>query len=337
MILGVAGPNGAGKGEVVAWLSLRSFTALSLSDVIRDELRAAGLEETRERMIEAGRALRMAHGPAVLAERLRARLQPDRHYVIDSIRHPAEVAALRALPGRFRLLWVDAQPALRLERLRARGRSGDPDTLERLLALEGRERGSTDEAAQQLDAVARLADVHLHNDGSLATLHADLQRVLEESMGFERPSWDAYFMSIAQVVASRSNCVKRHVGAVIARDRRIISTGYNGTPRGVRNCNEGGCPRCNAFAESGTRLDQCLCSHGEENAIIQAAYHGVSVRGGTLYTTFFPCLLCTKLVINAGLAEVVYNASYALDEVAQALLREAGVKVRQAELPPPPR
>ena len=83
-------------------------------------------------------------------------------------------------------------------------------------------------------------------------------------------------MSIARVVASRSNCVKRKVAAVITRDRRIISTGYNGTPRGTRNCNEGGCPRCNGFAEGGTRLDECLCSHGEENAITQAAYHGVT-------------------------------------------------------------
>ena len=82
-------------------------------------------------------------------------------------------------------------------------------------------------------------------------------------------------MAIARVVASRSNCVKRKVAAVITRDRRIISTGYNGTPRGTRNCNEGGCPRCNGFAEGGTRLDECLCSHGEENAITQAAYHGV--------------------------------------------------------------
>jgi len=333
MILGVAGPNGAGKGEVVAYLGARSFTALSLSDVIRDELRRQGVEETRERMIDAGRALRAEHGPAALAERLRPRLLPDRHYVIDSIRHPAEVEALRRGPGRFRLLWVDAAPALRFERLRARARPGDPGTLERLLELEGRERGSADTAAQQLDAVAALADARLHNDGPLADLHAQLQRLLEESMGFERPGWDEYFLSIAQVVASRSNCVKRHVGAIIARDKRIVSTGYNGTPRGVRNCNEGGCPRCNAFGESGARLDLCLCSHGEENAIIQAAYHGVSVRGGTLYTTFFPCMLCTKLIINAGLAEVVFNAAYALDEVAAALLREAGVKVRQAELP----
>jgi len=333
MILGVAGPNGAGKGEVVAFLRARSFTALSLSDVIRDALREQGAEETRERMIDAGRRLRAAHGAAVLAERLLPKLLPDRHYVVDSIRHPAEVDALRRAAAGFRLLWVDADPALRFARLRARARPGDPDTLERLLELEGRERGSSDAAAQQLDAVAALADAQLRNDGPLAELHAQVLRVLAESMGFERPGWDEYFLSIAQVVASRSNCVKRHVGAVIQRDRRIVSTGYNGTPRGVRNCNEGGCPRCNAFAESGTRLDECLCSHGEENAIVQAAYHGVSLRDATLYTTFFPCLFCTKLIINAGIAEVVYNAAYALDDAAAGLLREAGVKVRRAELP----
>ena len=126
--------------------------------------------------------------------------------------------------------------------------------------------------------------------------------------------------------------MKRRVGAIIALDRRIISTGYNGTPRGVRNCNEGGCPRCNSFAEGGTRLDECLCSHGEENAITQASYHGVSVRGGVLYTTFSPCLMCTKMIINAGIEEVVYNAAYPLADVPLALLREAGVKVRQVTL-----
>jgi len=100
----------------------------------------------------------------------------------------------------------------------------------------------------------------------------------------------------------------------------------------VRNCNEGGCPRCNAFARSGSRLDECLCSHGEENAIIQAAYHGISVRESTLYTTFFPCLFCTKLIINSGITEVIYDASYAMDEVPRTLLREAGVELRQMEL-----
>jgi dCMP deaminase len=140
-------------------------------------------------------------------------------------------------------------------------------------------------------------------------------------------------MSIARVVASRSNCVKRKVAAVITKDRRIISTGYNGTPRGVRNCNEGGCPRCNAFAEGGTRLDECLCSHAEENTITQAAYHGVTVRGGTIYTTFSPCLTCTKMIINAGIEEVVYSAEYPLGDTALELLHEAGVKLRNVGPP----
>ena len=139
-------------------------------------------------------------------------------------------------------------------------------------------------------------------------------------------------MSIARVVAMRSNCVKRKVAAVLTLDRRIISTGYNGTPRGVRNCNEGGCPRCNSFAPRGTNLDDCLCSHAEENAITQAAYHGVSVRGATLYTTLCPCSMCTKMIINSGVAEVVYNADYPVGGVSLRLLREAGVKVRQLEL-----
>jgi len=329
MILGVSGPNGAGKGEVVAYLAARSFYPLSLSDVIRDELRAGGFEETRERMIETGRALRAAGGAGVLAERLAAALLPDRNYVIDSIRHPAEVEALRRAAGTFRLLWVDAGPETRLARIRSRGRTGDPTTLSELEAFEARELGSSDPAAQQLSAVRDLADFVLHNNGTLADLHDATQRILERSLHFERPGWDEYFMSIARVVASRSNCVKRKVGAVIARDRRIISTGYNGTPRGVRNCNEGGCPRCNEFAHGGTRLDECLCSHGEENAITQAAYHGVSVRGGAIYTTFCPCLMCTKMIINAGLEEVVYNAEYPLAETSISLLREAGVKVRK--------
>lgn len=332
MILGVSGPYGAGKGEAIAFLRERSFYALSLSDVIRDELRLRGEAETRERMIETGNAMRAAAGPAALAERLLSQLLPDRNYVIDSIRHPAEVEALRRAGSGFRLLWVDADEATRVERLRRRGRGGDPVTLDALRRLEGRELASDDPAGQQLLAVRELADFHVRNDADLAALHGVLQGVLARCLHFERPGWDEYFMRIARMVASRSNCVKRKVGAVIVRDRRIISTGYNGTPRGTRNCNEGGCPRCNSFAQGGTRLDECLCSHGEENALTQAAYHGVSVRGAGLYSTFCPCLTCTKMIINAGIEEVVFDADYPLGKVSLALLHEAGVVVRQIAL-----
>lgn len=332
MILGISGPNGAGKGEAVEFLRARSFYALSLSDVIRGDLRERGVDETRERMIDAGRALRAAGGPGVLAERLARQLLPDRNYVIDSIRHPAEVDVLRRSSPSFRLVWVDAPAATRLARMCARGRGGDPVTLEDLARLEGRERGSADIAAQQLDAVQALADFPIENAGSIEALHEALQQMLSKCLHFERPGWDEYFLSVALMVASRSNCVKRKVGAVIARDRRIISTGYNGTPRGVRNCNEGGCPRCNAFAIGGTKLDECLCSHAEENSLIQAAYHGVAVREATLYTTLSPCLSCTKMILNAGIAEVVFNAEYGLAEASLSLLREAGLAVRRASV-----
>lgn len=146
--------------------------------------------------------------------------------------------------------------------------------------------------------------------------------------GLPRPGWDEYFMRIAQVVALRSNCRRRHVAAVIVKDRRIISTGYNGAPRGIKNCDAGGCPRCNSDVPSGTALEECICCHGEENAIVQAAYHGISVKGATLYTTFSPCLLCAKMIINAGIAEVVYGERYTIDATAQRILKEAGVILR---------
>ncbi len=144
----------------------------------------------------------------------------------------------------------------------------------------------------------------------------------------QRPGWDDYFMNIAEVAAQRSNCSRRHVAAVLVRDNRIISTGYNGTPRGITNCDEGGCPRCNSDVPSGSHLGECLCCHAEENAIVQAAYHGIEVKGATLYTTFSPCLLCAKMIINAGIVEVVYHRNYSIDDVSLRLLREAGVKVR---------
>ena len=333
MILGLSGPYAAGKGQVMAYLESRSFYPLSLSDVLRDELRARGLEESRERMIELGTELRTRHGQGALAERLLARIAPDRNYVIDSIRHPMEVEALRAAHRDFKLVWVDADPKLRFERLTQRGRMGDPETLERLMELEARElAGGGDAAGQQLAAVKALADFTLTNDGDLPALHAAIQEVLSRSLFFERPDWDEYFMSIARVAATRSNCVKRKIGAVITIDRRIVATGYNGTPRGVKNCNEGGCPRCNAFGESGQALSECICSHGEENAIVQSAYHGVSVRSGTLYTTMSPCLLCTKMIVNSGITTVVYNGDYPLGEISLDILREAGVKLRKVEL-----
>lgn len=144
-----------------------------------------------------------------------------------------------------------------------------------------------------------------------------------------RPSWDDYFMDIAHVVKRRANCSRRQVAAVLVLDRRIIATGYNGTPRGVTNCFEGGCARCASNVPSGSGLGECICSHAEENAITQAAYHGIRTKGATIYVTLTPCLTCAKMIINAGIVEVVYDEEYCFTEQTQALLAQARVLCRR--------
>ena len=329
MVIGLTGKNGAGKGEVANFLKTRGFHYFSLSDEIRREIRRLRRQPSRKTLIEIGNRLRAMHGPDVLAERVLARLEPDKHYVIDSIRHPAEVEALRRRKD-FVFLRVDASQPLRFRRLKGRGRERDPKTVKEFLALEKEEARSPKRSDQQLSKTLRMADRTVSNNGSFKRLHERLRKLLVLlSKKKSRPGWDDYFLQIAAVVALRSNCIKRKVAAILVKDRRIISTGYNGTPRGVKNCNEGGCPRCLGFGISGQKLDECLCSHAEENAITQAAYHGVTIQGASLYTTFSPCLICTKMIINTGIEEVVYRHGYSLDRISLQLLKEAGVKVRQ--------
>ncbi|MCS3923774.1 deoxycytidylate deaminase [Methanosalsum natronophilum] len=126
----------------------------------------------------------------------------------------------------------------------------------------------------------------------------------------ERPLIDEYFLEIASVVAKRSTCLRNKVGSVIARDKRILSTGYNGAPSNMEHCFDIGCIRELQNIESGTRHEKCRAVHAEQNAIIQAAIHGVSTAGATIYCTHQPCILCTKMIINANIKKVVYLAEY---------------------------
>jgi dCMP deaminase len=331
MLIGLTGRNAAGKGEVAGYLRQKSFYYYSLSDVIRDEIRSRGEEPTRERLIIVGNELRQKYGANVLAERTLAKIEDDKHYIIDSIRNPAEVEAFRAAKH-FKLIRVEAPADVRFQRILHRHRESDPRTLEEFIALENRE-AEGDDTSQNLVKVELMADCMVTNDAALEKLYRQiddlLPRLLQE---VQRPSWDEYFMNIAKVVASRSNCMKRKVAAIIVRDKRVISTGYNGTPRGTRNCNEGGCPRCNSLARSGTALDECLCSHGEENAIVQASYHGVSLKDAVIYSTFAPCLQCAKMIINSGIREVVYNTEYPLNGSAFRLFQEGGIFIRKLKV-----
>ncbi|NLZ38067.1 MAG: cytidine deaminase [Firmicutes bacterium] len=143
-----------------------------------------------------------------------------------------------------------------------------------------------------------------------------------------RPAWDDYFMEITRMVATRSTCLRRSVGAVIIKDKRILATGYNGAPSGLAHCEEVGCIRQQKQVPSGERHELCRGLHAEQNAILQAAMYGVSISGATIYCTTHPCVVCAKMIINAGMKEIVIAEGYP-DEMSAQMLAEAGIKVRR--------
>jgi len=147
-----------------------------------------------------------------------------------------------------------------------------------------------------------------------------------------RPGWDEYFMDITRLVARRSTCLRRQVGALIVKDKKILATGYNGAPAGVRHCSETGCLREKRGVPSGERAELCRGLHAEQNAVIQAAFHGVSIQGAVLYSTTMPCSVCMKMIINAGIQEIVYAEGYP-DQLAEELIRETRIPMRKYQGP----
>ena len=144
----------------------------------------------------------------------------------------------------------------------------------------------------------------------------------------KRPSWDEYFMEMAKLVATRSTCLRRQVGAVIVKDKCIISTGYNGACKKAAHCSGVGCIREKLNIPSGQQLDLCRAVHAEQNALIQAARYGISTGGAIIYVTVTPCFQCAKMLVNAGIKEVVVNGVYP-DERTSELFKEVGVNVRK--------
>lgn len=145
---------------------------------------------------------------------------------------------------------------------------------------------------------------------------------------YERPTWDEYFLEVACLVSKRSTCLRRHVGAVLVKDKQILATGYNGAPSGVTHCLEAGCIREKLKVPSGQRHELCRGLHAEQNVILQAALHGISTKDSHIYITNQPCMICAKMLINAGVKEIIISDGYP-DEMAEKFLKEAKIKVRK--------
>lgn len=229
----------------------------------------------------------------------------------------------------FLLLSTDAPLTVRWRRIRQRSsRAKDADI-------------SLDDFVQQNDVhlydpmtglqplISRATVRLLNTSSDLAHLYATLGKLDIPNPDRLRPGWDSYFMALASLAAQRSNCMKRRVGCVlVGRERRVISTGYNGTPRGLRNCAEGGCPRCNTGDGSGVGLATCLCIHAEENALLEAGRERIR-DGAVLYCDTCPCLTCSIKICQVGISEVVYAHGYSMDNETAEVFRQAGVMLRQ--------
>ena len=334
MIIGITGLYCAGKDTVAENLVKRGFTHFSLSDLIREELGRRGVEITRDNLINVANELREKYGHDVLAVRAVEKMkQKEGDYVISSIRHPAEVNALKKA-GHFFLLEARAPIELRLQRIRKRNRENDPKTIEELKASEKRE--SQDSGpGQQLTNVMKMADVVIMNDSSkevqskkVEKLLADLCKRAEKMPKYVRPTWDEYFMGIVDAVARRATCDRGRTAVVIVRDKRILTTGYVGSPIGAPHCDDVGHLMKKVTHDDGSITQHCMrTNHAEMNAVALAARNGVSIDGGTLYCKLAPCYTCAKMVINAGLKRIVCQKRYHADNESMELFKLAGMKV----------
>jgi len=154
------------------------------------------------------------------------------------------------------------------------------------------------------------------------------KKMKKTKSGFRRPGWDEYFLEVASLVSRRATCLRRRVGAVLVKDKKILATGYNGAPSGIRHCIDTLCLRDKLKIPSGQRHELCRGLHAEQNVILQAALYGVSTKGSALYVTNQPCIICTKMLINAGIKEIIISEGYP-DKMAMDFLKEAKIKVRR--------
>ncbi|KAK8056870.1 Deoxycytidylate deaminase [Apiospora rasikravindrae] len=352
MLLGVCGSKCAGKSTVAQYLiEHHGFQRLHLSasgpteESVSDSLQEDG---STNQLPVRGKASPPAHSFTSATDLLDFVTKYWRsRWVTTDIHDEAVLDVLSRRPF-FILVSVDAPIIIRWRRYQARNSNSSPSSSSSSPATAS----SSPPTASSLEEFIAESDDHLYSgssgvlplisratvrllntSSSLAHLYATLGKLDLTNPERLRPSWDNYFMSLASLAAQRSNCMKRAVGCVlVGRERRVISTGYNGTPRGIRNCGEGGCARCNAGMGSGAALATCLCLHAEENALLEAGRERIR-DGSVLYCNTCPCLTCSIKIVQVGISEVVYSQGYSMDGETAEVFRSAGVKLRQFSPP----
>lgn len=326
--IGITGTLGAGKGTIVDYLvQNKGFVHYSVRSFITEEIKRRNMPVNRDSMTEVGNDLRAQHSPSYIVEQLYAQAQASGcNCIIESVRTPGEIAALRG-KSNFYLFAVDADPKVRYERAVLRGSETDHVSYETFIANEQREMTSDDPNKQNLRVCIDQADFRFDNGGSIEDLHKQVEEVLKQ-ITYHRPSWDEYFMELANAASRRATCDRGRSGCVIVKDRQLLVTGYVGSPAGLPHCDEVGHLFRKTIEEDGSISNHCVRTvHAEQNAICQAARRGIALEGATLYCRMTPCRTCAMLIINCGIKRVVCERKYHSGAESEELFRQAGVQL----------
>ncbi|CAK7900444.1 deoxycytidylate deaminase [[Candida] anglica] len=324
MLIGISGTLGAGKSEVARYLTFQGFNLIKYNP--NDE--PTGTPPAQPEVSDLDSCLVFNDLDKLLDY---VTFNWRTQFVLSPI---ADINVLSALQKRpfFLHISVDAPISLRYQR------SVHDTSKESISEFVDRSDSLLFASENPLIEINNQAQIKIINtSSSIKDLYVKLSELSLMDLSRLRPTWDSYFMRLADLAALRSNCMKRRVGCVIVRGNRVVATGYNGTPRNLTNCNEGGCPRCNKGQGSGAGLNTCLCLHAEENALLEAGRDRINGTGsndkGVLYCNTCPCLTCSIKIVQSGIKEVVYAQSYSMDELSHKVMSEAGIILRQYSPP----
>ena len=326
--IGITGTLGAGKGTIVDYLvKEKGFVHFSVRDFITQEIERRGMPVNRDSMTIVGNDLRKQHSPSYITDELYKQAQETgKNCIIESVRTPLEVSELRK-HSKFYLFAIDADAKVRYERIVVRGSSTDNVSFETFIANEQREMTSDDPNKQNLKACIEQADYLFSNDGNFEDLHQKIEEVLDKIM-YKRPSWDEYFMELANTASKRATCDRGRSGCVIVKNRHVLVTGYVGSPAGLPHCDEVGHLFSKTIHNDGTISNHCIRTvHAEQNAICQAARRGIALEGATLYCRMTPCRTCAMLIINCGIKRVVCERKYHKGAESEEMFRQAGIEL----------
>lgn len=336
MIIGITGHYCAGKDEMAEYLEQKQFFHISLSEILREKIRAQKKKPTRDNLIKYGNELRRKQGHGIIARLAMQQMEPNKNYTITSIRNPTEVEVLKTRKD-FILVKVEAPIKERFERMKARirekNREDDIQTFEEFKQKEQQEQSENPES-QQVHKCMEMADVTIINNRDLMTFYKKIDRFLNDWRPKldKRIGWDEYFLELTEVVAKRATCDRGKSGAVIVKDKRVLSTGYVGAPTGLPHCDEVGHQMREVINEDGTKSRHCIrTTHAEQNAIAQAARYGISINGATLYCKMEPCYTCAKIIINSGIKRVICKKRYHAAQLTREIFKKAGIKLEVKE------